>query len=113
MLLLVGFPSVYGVLQHASPLPTTLQLSNTLSDGMVLQRSPAAAMVWGFAPPAVHVTTTFGTHTLNAITDITGVWRQELPPTNATKVEQTLLFNSSAGSTTLRVLYGEVFLCGE
>lgn len=58
------------------------------------------------------MTTKFAGKTLSAQTDAKGVWRQTLPPTAASSHEQTLRFNSSEGAAELRVLFGEVFLCG-
>ncbi|EOD27890.1 hypothetical protein EMIHUDRAFT_353684, partial [Emiliania huxleyi CCMP1516] len=89
-----------------------MNLSNVFSDGMVLQRAPAIPIVWGFASPGIRVETTFGAHSLSALTDHSGVWRQPLPPTEASDRGQTLLFRSSEGGAALRdVLFGEVYLC--
>ena len=89
-----------------------MNLSNVFSDGMVLQRAPAVPIVWGFASPGIRVETTFGAHSLSALTDHSGVWRQPLPPTEASDRGQTLLFRSSEGGAALRdVLFGEVYLC--
>ena len=84
-----------------------------LGDGMVLQRSPASAVVWGFASPGVAVTTTFGDKTLTAMTDPHGIWRQALPPTPASKAgaEAKIGFSSTEGSAELSVLFGEVYMC--
>ena len=38
---------------------STFNLSNTLGSGMVLQRSPKSAVVWGMGRPGVAITTTF------------------------------------------------------
>ena len=90
-----------------------MNLSNTLSDGMVLQRAPAKAVVWGLASPGLPVTTQFEGRMLTTTTDQSGVWRQVLPPMEATSDGRTLTFNSTEGSAELRgVLFGEVFLCG-
>ena len=35
----------------------TFNLSNTLGDGMVLQRAPQQAVVWGFGSPGDTITT--------------------------------------------------------
>ena len=80
---------------------------------MVLQRSPASAVVWGFASPGVAVTTTFGDKTLTAMTDPHGIWRQALPPTPASKAgaEAKIGFSSTEGSAELSVLFGEVYMC--
>ena len=95
---------------------STFQLSSTLGSNMVLQQAPASAVVWGFAAPGVTVTTTFAGKALDpaATTDATGLWRQALPPTAASKQEQTISFSSSDGGSAemTGVLFGEVFLCG-
>ena len=88
-------------------------LSNTLGDGMVLQRTQAAT-VWGFGDPGVTVTTTFLGSTLQTTVGQDGVWRQALPPQKATATPTTLSFAGSDGGTAqLRdVLFGDVYLCG-
>ena len=102
----------------APPLPySAFNLSNTLGDGMVLQRAPQRAVVWGFAHPSItNVTAIFmGKPLLPAATvnTSTGVWRQILPATAASLVPTTLAFTGSDGSTQhLRnVLFGDVLLC--
>jgi sialate O-acetylesterase len=95
----------------------TFRISNTLGDGMVLQRAPQSAMVWGFGTAGDKVEITFAGKALAATVDATGTWRQALPPTPASLTPQTLSFTSkgsSGASTTLAlkdVLFGDVFLC--
>ena len=60
-------------------------VSNTLGNGMVLQREPASAVVWGSATPGIAVATTFAGETFSAVTDVNGTWRQALPPQPASK----------------------------
>jgi len=68
--------------------------------------------VWGFAKPGMRVETVIGGLTLDTTTDGAGVWRQDLPPTNASDTEHVLHFRSAEGNAVLRgVLFGEVFLC--
>ena len=90
-----------------------LSVSNTLGDGMVLQRAPAAAVVWGFASPGVVVTTTLGGSVMASKADAEGVWRQALPPQPASEggKEQAIEFTSAEGGAKLSVLFGEVYLC--
>ena len=58
------------------PLPRSL-LSHTLGDGMVLQRAPQAARIYGYAPAGTAITTTFGGGTLGpSIADSSGTWRR-------------------------------------
>lgn len=90
------------------PSPAGFRLSSTLGNGMVLQRAPASAVVFGFASANLSVHTKFGEKTLVTKADAFGIWRQVLPPTAATKTEQTLVFTSSEGTAELDVLFGEV-----
>jgi sialate O-acetylesterase len=89
-------------------------LSNTLGDSMVLQRAPQAAVVWGFGDAGSEITTTFQGKTLTPVkVDATGVWRQHLPPTAASKTPTTIAFSGSDGSKAelKDVLFGDVYLC--
>eukprot|EP01048_Picozoa_sp_COSAG05_P015076 COSAG05_NODE_1774_length_4111_cov_5.453444_2_plen_345_part_00 len=91
-----------------------ITLSNVLGDGMVLQRAPHRAVVWGFGEPGVSVTTTLAGRTLSAAkVNADGVWRVKLPVTLASKTPTTIRFEGSDGSTAKlsKVLFGEVFLC--
>ena len=90
---------------------------------MVLQRSPASAMVYGHAKQGATVTTTFGGNNYTTVVDSVdlpnatmaglGTWRQALPPTPASKTPYTITFASSAGDHGLLedVLFGEVYFC--
>eukprot|EP01052_Picozoa_sp_SAG31_P000329 SAG31_NODE_10_length_40133_cov_27.863041_15_plen_644_part_00 len=90
-------------------------LSNTLGNGMVLQRAPSAAVVWGFASPGLSVTTTFHGKALLPPVQVgeDGIWRQVLPPTKANKTPTTIIFVASDGSvlSLKRVMFGDVFIC--
>eukprot|EP00037_Helgoeca_nana_P006386 m.58951 g.58951 ORF g.58951 m.58951 type:complete len:520 (+) comp17275_c0_seq1:52-1611(+) len=103
------------------PAPITFKLSATLHDSMVLQRAPAAAVVWGFAPRGTTVTTTFGGETIISTANSTTVgaphccvWRAKLPPTAANSTPQTISFAASTGerATLQDVLFGDVYICG-
>lgn len=89
-------------------------LSSTLGSNMVLQRAPQKAVVWGFTQPGATVETTFQKATLTSTADADGVWRQELPATDASEQTYDLGFSSSAGekATMENVLFGDVYLCG-
>ena len=106
------------LLVHAV-LPSAFNLSNTLGDGMVLQRhnglgSPNT-VIWGFGEPGETVTTTFQGVALlpPATVDSASIWRQALPILQANSTPTTLLFKGSGGgSAQLKdVLVGDVFLC--
>jgi len=80
---------------------------------MVLQRSPAPAVVWGFAASGVTVTTTFNGNKYTATTDSQGVWRQALPATDAGGPYNITFVASDGGSGSLSdLLFGDVFLFG-
>eukprot|EP01046_Picozoa_sp_COSAG06_P080202 COSAG06_NODE_27528_length_591_cov_1.158537_1_plen_164_part_01 len=102
------------LLVHHALVPSAFNLSNTLGDGMVLQRGNAA-VVWGFGDSGETVTTTFRGAALSppATVDSAGIWRQTLPTIQASTTPTTLLFKGSGGgSTQLKdVLVGDVFLC--
>jgi len=87
---------------------------------MVLQRAPQKAVVWGFTQPGATINTTFAKTTLltptpmSTTADADGVWRQELPATEASEQTYSLSFSSSTGETAQmeNVLFGDVYLCG-
>ena len=111
----VRFTDPLDVMLHEAPLVgTSFKLSATLQDSMVLQRAPASAIVWGFAPAGTVVTTTFNGQKITSTADSSTVWRAKLPPTAATGVPQTLSFAASTGETAALkdVLFGDVYICG-
>ena len=89
-------------------------LSNVLGSHMVLQRAPRQGRLWGWAAPGTAVDAAFAGATHSAVADATGLWRVELPPTNASAVGATVAFNCSTGETfnISDVLFGDVHLCG-
>ena len=69
------------------PPPAALQLANVLGSGMVLQRAPARARIWGLAAPGDAVTVRVTGHTAanaTAAADTAGRWAVFLPPLPAT-----------------------------
>ena len=101
-----------------TPLPLLKSLvSNTLGSHMVLQRAPAAAVVWGFAGAGSTVTTTLDAGTpLKSTADATGTWRQPLPPTSSGGKPHVIKVESSEANVApvllLDVVFGEVYVCG-
>lgn len=89
-------------------------LSLSLGSNMVLQRSPASAMLFGFADAGVTVNTTFGSATYTSVAGPDGSWRQQLPPTPASSIPYSIGFMASTGDGAMltNVLFGDVFLCG-
>jgi hypothetical protein len=108
-------PLVLKVTCTGGPCASLFKLSATLQDHMVLQRAPAAAVVWGFAVPGTTVVTTLGAHPpITSTADGTSVWRAKLPPTAASAAPQTISFAASTGerATLKDVLFGDVYICG-
>ena len=70
-----------------SPIAVPFNLSNTLGDGMVLQRAPQSAVVWGFGTPGAKISLDFSGESLSAVVDGNSTWRMTLPPTPATKTD--------------------------
>lgn len=76
-----------------------ITLSNVLGDGMVLQRAPQQAVVWGFGDASTSVVATFGGKALPAAkVGADGVWRVKLPATPASKAPADVSFKGSDGS---------------
>lgn len=89
-------------------------LSNVFGDHMVLQRSPASAILFGLGNSGVTVSTTFSGTKYQTTVDATGVWRQTLPPQVANSVGQNISFSCSSGENFVLadVLFGDVVICG-
>jgi len=89
------------------------KLSRTLGSHMVLQRAPASAVVWGFAPPSAVVTASFNGTELVSQTGSDGIWRIGLPPTPAGGPHTIAFRVSTGGEQRLDdVLFGDVYVCG-
>ena len=97
----------------ASASAGAFNLSNTLGNGMVLQRAPHAAVVWGFGVPGTTIVTRVSSGTsLSTKVHDDGAWRQVLPPMPANVVPLDIAFTDGATNLTLRgVLFGDVYLC--
>jgi len=92
-------------------------LSATLGSGMVLQRAPQRAVLWGFTGNAsgVVVTTKLDGVAMTTTSDATGTWRQALPATEASVSRaHTITVTASNGmrAALSNVLFGDVYLCG-
>lgn len=109
-----GFPNPDDYLYDESSLTDdAFRFSQTLGDQMVLQRAPASAVVWGFAPKGTEVVTSFNGRTYPAvIADDDNVWRTTLDPTKAGG-PYNITSESSLGVVALSdVLFGDVYVCG-
>ena len=77
---------------------TNTFVSNTFGNEMVLQRAPAAAVVYGISNTSNStVTTVMGSTRLITKAGPDGIWRQRLPPMNATLAGTNFTFTSSSG----------------
>ena len=104
---LIGVTGVTGV--------SELRLPLALGSGMVLQRAPKAARLWGWAAAGEQVTAMLdgGPHTAG-VADSSGQWNLMLPPQPASLVGRTITITAptSGGIRNLTdVLFGDVFLC--
>ena len=100
-------------------------ISNTLSDHVVLQRAPQAAVVWGFGTQFAPVTVALfagngssggapAVATVSGWVSSLGVWRLSLPPMPAGG-PFTIVANSTQtkeGAVVSDVLFGDVVVCG-
>lgn len=105
------------------PVPTELKLSNVLGSGMVLQRKPARARIWGTSPPGDAVTLTLAasgvavlTETYSATANSDGRWsvRIDVTPEHNPYTIEIVSNSSKPGSKAIvltDVLAGEVHIC--
>eukprot|EP00440_Ansanella_granifera_P053408 gb/GFBE01057896.1/.p1 GENE.gb/GFBE01057896.1/~~gb/GFBE01057896.1/.p1 ORF type:complete len:540 (+),score=109.79 gb/GFBE01057896.1/:1-1620(+) len=110
----VQFPDPADFMVSSSVRATaSFKLSATLGDHMVLQRAPASAVVWGFAPPGTEVKTTFNGATVTSTAGADSVWRAGLAPTAAGGPYK-ITFSASTGETASLsdVMFGDVYVCG-
>ena len=101
------------IVATAATMAASFNLSNTLGDGMVLQRAPQHAVVWGFGLAMTNITTVrAGQPDLVTSVGPDGVWRQQLPPTPASTAPSDITFTDGVSTLTLHgVLFGDVYLC--
>ena len=93
---------------------SSLQLPHILSSGMVLQRGPAQARVWGAATAGSVVSVTLDSQkTLRTFADpLTGLWRVALPPQAGDVLNHTLVVAGDGEKIVLDfVHFGDVLLC--
>ena len=68
---------IVAVVLMVEPARASFNLSNTLGDGMVLQRDSASTVVWGFGAPGSKITTHVASNPpVNTIVGADGIWRQ-------------------------------------
>ena len=101
----------------------TLRFAASLTDHALLQRAPAAPVIWGFAAPGakVEVTQSGSGHILGeAATNSTtadaktGIWKLSMTPVAATTSPYQFTATSQGESVTIKdVIFGDVFVCGE
>ena len=104
---------MYLLLLLVTPVAASFNLSNTLGDGMVLQRD-VPAIVWGFGAVGTKITTQVGNKpALSTTIGADGIWRQKLPSMPATTTPTDILFSDGAGTKLALhgVLFGDVYIC--
>ena len=99
-----------------APPPPPFRFASSQGDGMVLQRAPAQATVWGFVAHGSSVSVSFGGQTIAATTSIwmkKSTWLAKLPATKSSLTQKYNITATSDGTTiTLgNVLFGEVWVC--
>jgi hypothetical protein len=111
-----------------APAPVPLSFSHVHSDGMVLQRAPHAASVWGWAAPGSAVTVSIvapssgpggeptPTATASGTAGADGAWRVSLAPQPASTAPVSIVATTAtaggAQSTNVSdVLFGDVYVC--
>ncbi len=101
------------LLGGAAPACAEVELASPFTDHLVLQRA-LPVPVWGKAEPGERVTVAFAGHTREAVADVRGDWRVDLPALEASAEERELVVTGSRTVAPLRradVLVGEVWLC--
>jgi len=110
-----GFPNPDDHLYNGdNSLGETFGFSKTLGDHMVLQRAPASAVVWGFAPEGTEVTTTFdgSARKYTATAGDDNVWRTTLDPMQAGGPYNITSVSSNGTVSLSDVMFGDVYVCG-
>eukprot|EP00440_Ansanella_granifera_P036161 gb/GFBE01039235.1/.p1 GENE.gb/GFBE01039235.1/~~gb/GFBE01039235.1/.p1 ORF type:complete len:533 (+),score=95.89 gb/GFBE01039235.1/:1-1599(+) len=109
----VEWPDPADCLVSSVPRQSSFKLSATLGDHMVLQRAPASAVIWGFAPPGTEVKTTFNGATIKSTAGPDAIWRAHLAPTPAGGPYLVTSTASTGETASLSdVLFGDVYVCG-
>ena len=100
-----------------------LNFSHVHGDGMVLQRAPLRASVWGWAAPGANVTLTLDDNDAvlaTASASAQGKWRASLPPQPASPLGSTGVtlratssISGDAEAAISDVVFGDVFVCSK
>uniref|UniRef100_A0A672ITK3 Sialate O-acetylesterase-like n=1 Tax=Salarias fasciatus TaxID=181472 RepID=A0A672ITK3_SALFA len=92
-----------------------VRLASYYGDHMVLQKSPARAVLWGYGPEGAHVTVSLsGPIQLRTspVTVTKGIWRVTLDPVEPGGPYM-LMVSSESNTITLKdVLFGDIWVCG-
>jgi len=88
-------------------------LSSAFGSGMVLQRSPVKAALFGWATPNASVSITMDTNTpITTMASENGKWQIELPPTSAGSGHKIRIQSDITSLNLDDVAFGEVWGCG-
>lgn len=95
------------------PPPKGLSLPKVIDSGMVLQREPSAARIWGWATPGDAVSATLdGKPGGSTKAGADGMWSLELKPQPASLGRAIVITSTDGGKKTLSdVAFGDVFVC--
>jgi hypothetical protein len=114
---LLGAATVTAAAAAAAPASLSAELllqPGVFSDGMVLQREPLAARLFGSAAPRATVRVVLANDApIDVVADASGRRVAALPPQPASTEPRTVTVTSGGATAVLRdVLFGDVFLCG-
>ncbi|CAN9511542.1 unnamed protein product [Ophioblennius macclurei] len=92
-----------------------LRLASYYGDHMVLQKSPARAVLWGYGAEGAHVTVSLSgpvTQKTAPVTVTQGIWRVALDPVDPGGPYMVIVSSENTTVTLKDVLFGDIWLCG-
>lgn len=117
------FAVLWSALAYGEAAPPTFALGTPFVDNAILQRDMAVP-IWGTAPKGTQVRVLFAEQAKTAVADDAGVWRIELDPLKADKLDSVnqapegkelfayaLIDGKNTTLTASNILVGEVWLC--
>lgn len=100
---------------HITDTHAKLRFASSYGDHMVLQKSPAKAMLWGYAPEGTQINICLSgppQQEATAVADGEGMWRVSLEPVEAGGPYNVTAASNKETVTLTDVLFGDVWLCG-
>ncbi|XP_029964048.1 sialate O-acetylesterase-like [Salarias fasciatus] len=92
-----------------------LRLASYYGDHMVLQKSPARAVLWGYGPEGAHVTVSLSGPTQQRTSPVTvteGIWRVTLDPVEPGGPYMVDVSSETSTVNMTDVLFGDIWVCG-